>query len=84
MRRDVFVLGWKSIRAREEGKFTAILTSDAPTPLYQECLEYAHAMSSQAPPTALILFWAIIENSLALTTHGTFGSSPFPRTLKKP
>jgi hypothetical protein len=42
-----------------------------------------HAMSSQAPPAALILFSAVLEKSLALTIIGIYGSLiPFPRTLK--
>lgn len=44
-----------------------------------------HAMSSQAPPAALILFSAVLEKSLALTMHGICGSLiPLPSTLKYP
>ena len=43
-----------------------------------------HAISWQAPPTALIFFSAILLKNLALTTTGWEGRKPFPRTLKNP
>ena len=43
-----------------------------------------HAMSTQTPPAALILFSAVLEKSLAFTITGIVGIFPFPRTLKKP
>ena len=43
-----------------------------------------HATSTQAPPASLILYSAVFENSLALIITGTFGITPFPRTLTKP
>jgi hypothetical protein len=44
---------------------------------------HVHATSSQAPPAALILFSAVLENNLALTITGICGSlTPLPSTLK--
>ena len=40
------------------------------------------AMSTQAPPTSLILFSAALLNNLAFTTTGVAGRDPLPRTLK--
>ena len=42
------------------------------------------ATSWQAPPASLILFSAVLENSLARTRQGMEASSPFPRTLVQP
>lgn len=44
----------------------------------------AQATSLQTPPASLMRLSAFLENSLALHTKGTLGSSPAPRTLKKP
>lgn len=38
----------------------------------------------QAPPAALIFFSANLEKKRALTTIGTFGRRPFPKTLNTP
>ena len=42
------------------------------------------AVSTQAPPTALIFLSAILLKNLALTTTGWAGRNPFPSTLKNP
>ena len=42
------------------------------------------AVRMQAPPTSLILFSAVFENSLAFTITGTLGRAPLPNTLKNP
>ena len=43
---------------------------------------YHQAVSTQAPPTALILRSAILLKNLALTTTGWAGRNPLPSTLK--
>ena len=42
------------------------------------------AVSTQAPPTALIFLSAILLKNLALTTRGWVGRNHFPSTLKNP
>ena len=44
--------------------------------------ESAHAVRTQAPPASLILFSAILENTLAFTMTGILGRIPLPSTLK--
>merc|ERR1719259_142865 len=42
------------------------------------------AVSTQAPPTALIFSSACLEKNLAFTMTGCLGRAPFPSTLKEP
>jgi hypothetical protein len=49
---------------------------------YYSDIRQAHATSWQTPPAATILRSALLENSLALTMTGIWGSAPDPRTLK--
>lgn len=47
-------------------------------------VSHVYAVSTQAPPIALIPSSANLEKSLAFTMIGIFGNSPFPSTLKNP
>jgi len=42
---------------------------------------FSQAVKTQTPPALLILFSAILEKNCALTTIGTLGRTPFPKTL---
>lgn len=41
-----------------------------------------YAVSKTAPPASFIFFSASLLKNFALTTIGTLGKTPFPKTLK--